>query len=183
MGPRAAIAAHTATAASGAEAIRIRGTMQRARASCASKAAALIRKGRVAGDTTATGAPRNVGLPRRHAANAAPASNANRSEHTSSTTSGRARRYLAGRRGGKDARLAGLAQLRARADGGQEKSVAEHAGHVIVDVPNCARLPLGVFERKPRQCHAAAVGEEESGPRNQQAPLPRRDLIVVAANE
>src|SRR5438876_248175 len=48
----------------------------------------------------------------------------------------RARRYLAGRRRRKDARLAGLAQLRDGADGGQEKSVAEHAGHVIIDVPD-----------------------------------------------
>src|SRR5438876_2575506 len=87
MGPTAAIAAHTATAASGAEAIRIRGTMQRARANCASTAAALIRKGRVAGDTTATGAPRYNGLPRRQAANAAPASSASRSERSEEHTS------------------------------------------------------------------------------------------------
>src|SRR2546425_8691357 len=63
--------------------------MQRARASCTSTAAALIRKGRVAGDTTATGGPRYDGLPRRQAANAAPASIASKSEHPSSTMSDR----------------------------------------------------------------------------------------------
>ena len=92
-------------------------------------------------------------------------------------------RYLAGRRRRKDARLARLAQLCSGADGGQQQSVAEHARHVIVHVANGACLPLRVLEGKPRERHAAPVGEQESGPSDQEAALPRRHLIVVAADE
>src|ERR1041384_1272076 len=89
MGPTAPIAAHTANASSGTDAIRIGRTTQTASASCASTAAALIRKGREAGPTTARGAPRNDGVPRRQATNAAPASIASKTEHTSRTMRGR----------------------------------------------------------------------------------------------
>src|SRR5207249_2554308 len=88
------------------------------------------------------------------------------------------RRDLPRRRRREYAGLLGLAQLRTSADGRQHHRLPEHALPVRVDPALRTGLPGEILQGQTREPKTPAIGEDEPRPRDEQAVLARRDLVV-----